>query len=130
MLPSDNATGLAEVEQALAGIESLCGDLERALAARDWKAIAQGQADSRRWQHALTNAMDSSVSIRTPEFDATVVARVRRIYAFRADQLARVERYRETIRERLGTVVKFKAYAKSVGAKPRGSRLANLNQLR
>jgi hypothetical protein len=128
--PSVSAAALDEVERALAGLETLCCVLEQALIKRDWQAIAQAQADSRRLQHALRNAMEAGVHSRTPEFDATVTARVGRVVAIRADQVARLERYREAVRERLGALVKFKAYAKSVGAKPRDSRLANLNQLR
>ena len=130
MPQSDSDELLGAVDEGLVGIEALCLDLERALAARDWRAIGQALADSRRLQHALRNAIEAAASRRTQEFDALVGRRIERVRAIRSDQLVRLQRYRETVRERLTTIAKFKAFAKSAGAKPRGSRLANLDQLR
>ena len=118
---------LADVERELSALEQLCGTLERALMQRNWKALETAMADSRRITHALANAMDDARSVRSSEFDAATMRRIRYVEAIRQNQLARLKQYRDSIGERLALTAKWKSALRSMERRRRPSRLASLD---
>ena len=101
----------------ISALESLCRNLEAHLMARDWAALDQSIADSRRITHGLQNAMEEALPLRDELFDSHVFSRLRRVFSVREDQMERLMRYRESVGERLRTISKWKGYARAIGAK-------------
>jgi len=115
----------AEVE----ALEALCGDVERAMMASRWEELGTALAGSRRVQHALQNAMHDARDVRTDGFDAEIFQRLRRIFAVRENQMARLRQYQNAVGERLNAIARLKNVARRIGAAQATPRLGVLNQL-
>ena len=120
---------LQAVQTELAALETLCGQLERALMSRRWDLLETAIADSRRITHALQNAMDAAATVRTREFDDAVFARLRYVHAIRENQMARLQHYHTAVGERLQLLSRWKQALKSLGSRTSRTRLAALDQL-
>ncbi len=118
--------GRAEVEREVAEIECLCGDLERGLVEGDWNAAGNALRASRRAMHAFLNAMEACTE-RDEAFDAVIRERMRRVFDVREDQLARLIAFRDGIGERLQTLSRWKAFARSIGANRAPKRTAGFD---
>ncbi len=113
----------------LAALETLCGEIERALMTRTWSRLEAALADSRRTMHALENAMDAARSERDTEFDNAIDARLRYVFAIRQNQMARLQQYHDALGERLKLLARWKHALRSLGSGRSPKRLASLDRL-
>lgn len=115
LLQSDKADPLLDaVEAALRQLETLCGRLERALMLRKWDELEQAIADSRRFTHALQNAMDDARSARDRAFDERVARRLYYIHAIRQNQMERLQHYHDEVGQRLHLMSRWKSALKTL----------------
>jgi len=113
---------VTELEQVLVAAEAL-------LVARDWPALERSVLDQRRLTHALEKAMEATAAERPPEFESELRLRIARIARRRADQLRRLEAFRDAVGSRLATMAKAKAMRRA--ARPIGGPTpALINSLR
>lgn len=127
---ASNDSLLAAVEAALGELESLCGRMERALMRREWSELDGAIADSRRFMHALQNAMDDAREIRTKSFDDNVFRRLRYLQMVRDNQMIRLQSYHDAVGERLRLVARWKSALKSITSKLPSRGLSALNEMR
>lgn len=120
---------LAAVDAELAVLEGLCATIERALTSRDWDAMQTAFFESRRAAHALANAMEDAEPVRDERFDAHVFTRVRRVYAIREGQRARIQSYHDAVGDRLALIARWKDAVRTLGKGRRLSTLGTLDQL-
>jgi nitrogen-specific signal transduction histidine kinase len=118
-----------KISELIEQLEELCSEAERVLVARDWDALMSTLADQRRIIQALTNMVAATAGQRTEEFDRAANKRVRRILAFRENQLKRLETFRDSVRGRLQLISKAKQVGRYHTAAPRPG-LARLDLLR
>ena len=71
-------------------------------------------AHSRRITHEFENAMAELKSLRTPEIDREIFARLQRIFSVRNEQMKRLEAIRDEVGGKLRTISKWKEYSRSV----------------
>jgi hypothetical protein len=116
-----------EALRAVKELEQLCREAEKSLMSGDWNGVANALRSSRRSTHAFRNAMETSLPARDPQFDADVRKRLERVYLIREDQLLRVERFHETVAERLRSISRWNAYARGAGARKAPVRRAGLD---
>lgn len=120
---------LRAVRAEVDALEALCGDVERAMMASRWEELGTALGDSRRVQHALQNAMHDARDARTDGFDAEIFQRLRRIFAVRENQMARLRQYQNAIGERLTAIARLKTVARRIGTAHAAPRLGVLNEL-
>ena len=105
------------VEREVCELERLCGTLETSLVSGNWEGAAGALRDCRRVTHAYLNAMEAAADDRDEEFDREIHARLRRVFDVRQDQLARLQAFHDGVGERLAMFARWKAFARSMGAK-------------
>jgi hypothetical protein len=130
--PSDNRELLrTAVEHELRELETLCGNIERALMMRRWNELDAAIGDSRRVTHALQNAMDDAQAVRDDAFDEGVYRRLHYVDTIRRNQMARLQQYHDAVAERLQVLARWKSALRSIGKPGRGraSRLGTLDRL-
>ncbi|MGB8265503.1 MAG: hypothetical protein WCE44_04215 [Candidatus Velthaea sp.] len=114
----------------------LVNELERLLVAaedilveRDWPALERSVADQRRVMHALEKAISATDGSRPDAFDNELRMRITRSDQRRADQLRRLEAFRDALASRLGVMARAKAMRRA--ARPIGGPVpALINSLR
>lgn len=117
LLSAEKREHLRIVADHIVALERLCKVMESRLVARDWDGLTQAIADSRRLTHGMQNAMEDASVARDALFDEQVFTRLRRVYAIRDEQMARLRHYQESIGERLRTFAKWKNFARSISAR-------------
>lgn len=107
---------LAEVTH----LEQLCNEMELALREANFDRLNAALADTRRTMHAFENAMEAAKSVRGAQFDAAVVARLRKVYDVREGQQRRLEHHRDALGDRLAGIARWKEYARAIGGSKAG----------
>lgn len=95
---------------------------------RNWNELDGAIADSRRFMHALQNAMEEGAPSRDAQFDETVTRRLRYVHAIRENQMTRLQQYHDAVGERLRLMARWKSALRSMSPDP-ATRLSALNQL-
>ena len=126
MPPSDSPARLAALAE-IGALETSCAELEAALQEHDWERLDAAIGSARRITHSLEKELERDDLERDEAFDALVRERLERIHAIRDRQIVRLSAYHEELGERLKTFVKFKAYARSIGANTIPPRRAGLD---
>lgn len=101
----------------MAQVEALCAPIAPLLDRRDWKGFEKLLRDTARARHALSNAWHAAESVRTPEFDDEIRARVKKVLDYREWHLQRLKKRHAQTEERLQLISRWKAYARSVAGK-------------
>jgi hypothetical protein len=98
-------------EEIVTAIERSCAGAEEALRRCAWDELSGFAFEQRRLTHALEQAVE-----RLPPGSRieSVVARLREVERFRADQLHRLERYRDDVGERLKVISLWRSAARSL----------------
>ncbi len=113
---------VTELEQLLAAAEGL-------LANREWAALERSVADQRRVTHALEKAIAATSDLRPEPFDRELQLRLGHIARRRADQLRRLEAFRDAVASRLAVMARAKAMRRA--SRPLGGPVpALINSLR
>jgi len=126
LLPSDSPARSAALAE-IGALESSCSELEAALQEHDWERLDAAIGAARRITHSLEKELERDDLDRDEAFDLFVRERLERIHAIRDRQIVRLSAYHEELGERLKTFVKFKAYARSIGANSIPPRRAGLD---
>ncbi len=124
--PSDSSARSAALAE-IGALERSCADLEAALQEHDWERLDAAIGAARRITHSLEKELEREDLDRDDAFDTLVRERLERIHAIRERQIVRLSAYHEELGERLKTFVKFKAYARSIGANTIPPRRAGLD---
>jgi hypothetical protein len=118
-----------EIVALVTELEQLLVDAEDLLVARDWPALERSVLDQRRTTHALEKAIHATAGQRPEPFEREMLMRIGRIERRRADQLRRLEAFRDAVGSRLETMAKAKAMRRA--ARPLGGPTpALINSLR
>jgi len=118
-----------EIVALVTELESLVVAAEDLLVVRDWARLERSVSDQRRVTHALEKAMTATAGQRPESFERELHARIARIARRRADQLARLEAFRDAVGSRLAVMAKAKAMRRA--ARPLGGPVpALINSLR
>jgi hypothetical protein len=118
-----------EIVALVTELERLVVAAEDLLVRRDWPALEVSARDQRRVTHALEKVMDATAGERPAQFERELSARIARIARRRADQLRRLEAFRDAVGARLATMAKAKAMRRA--ARPIGGPTpALINSLR
>jgi len=102
------------VVRAIIALERACLDAESAFVERRWADVRSAFGR----QSALTfdlGRLFAEAPETAPASDAKVARRIRGILAYRDDQLRRMRAYRDEVGERLNSVGKVNALARSLG---------------
>ncbi len=110
---------LDDVRSGVAALEAQCRELGPLIDQHDWHGFERLLSEMARARHAVQNAWEASEPERTPEFEAEIAARVRRVLEYREWQLARLQRFNDESGGRLQLISRWKAYARSVAGKRR-----------
>jgi hypothetical protein len=110
---------LDQVRSGVSVLEAQCKDLGPLIDRQDWNAFERLLSEMGHARHVVMNAWDAAQPERTPEFDAEIAARVRRVLEYREWQLKRLERFRDEVGGRLQLISRWKSYARSVAGKRR-----------
>jgi phosphoserine phosphatase len=118
-----------EIVALVTELERLVVAAEDLLVARDWKALEQSVLDQRRVTHGLEKAMTATAGERPADFERELRLRIARIARRRAEQLRRLEAFRDAVGSRLAVMAKAKAMRRA--ARPLGGPTpALINSLR
>jgi hypothetical protein len=113
---------VTELEQLLVAADDL-------LTERDWPALERSVANQRRVTHALEKAMAATSGRRPAQFERELRLRIEHIARRRADQLRRLEAFRDAVASRLAVMARAKAMRRA--ARPIGGPVpALINSLR
>jgi phosphoserine phosphatase len=107
-----------EIVALVTELERLLVAAEDLLVKRDWPALERSVVDQRRVTHALEKAMEATAGERPADFERELRMRIARIARRRADQLRRLEAFRDAVGSRLATMAKAKAMRRA--ARPLG----------
>ena len=98
-----------EIVALVTELEGLVVAAEELLIERDWSRLEQSVSDQRRVMHALEKAMSATAGERPEAFERELQMRVARIARRGADQLQRLEAFRDAVGSRLAVMAKAKA---------------------
>lgn len=98
-----------EIVALVTELEGLVVAAEELLIERDWSRLEQSVSDQRRVMHALEKAMSATAGERPEAFERELQMRVARIARRGADQLQRLEAFRDAVGSRLVVMAKAKA---------------------
>lgn len=122
---------LGEIVAEVTQLEQLCNEMELALRETDFARLDAAIADARRTTHALENAMHAAADVRDERFDATLFARLQKIFDVREEQQRRLEMHRDSIGERLNAIARWREYARSIaGSKAARRRVSHFEDRR
>jgi len=118
-----------EIVALVTELEGLVVAAEELLVERDWAELERSVSDQRRVTHALEKAISATDGQRPDPFERELQMRIARIAHRRADQLRRLEAFRDAVGSRLSTMAKAKAMRRA--ARPLGGPVpALINSLR
>lgn len=119
-----SADAEARIVEAILAFERSCLEADAALVERRWTDF--GAALSA--QSALTDqlaALFEATPERAPANDPRVRKRLEGVFAYREDQLRRLQAYHEHIGQRLRTIAKVRSFSRTIGAPPVPARIVN-----
>lgn len=90
------------------------------MVAGDWNGAANALRDQRRVTHAFLNAMEAARRWNDAEFENAVIARMRRIFDVRQDQIERLQSFHDDVGRRLQELSRWKVFARSMRSKTNG----------
>ena len=98
-----------EIVALVTELEGLVVAAEELLIERDWSQLERSVSDQRRVAHALEKAMSAPAGERPEAFERELQMRIARITRRGADQLQRLEAFRDAVGSRLVVMAKAKA---------------------
>ena len=113
-MPSSAEAARDQIVDAILALERACLDAEAAMVERR----AAGVDAALSAQTALTQRLGELFAANpamTPDNDERVATRLRGVLAYRADQLRRLQSYRDEVGRRLESIGKVRALARTVG---------------
>lgn len=112
------------VVRTIIALERSCLDAESAFVARRWTDVRAAFGKQRELTGEL-RGLFARAPETTPANDAKVARRVRGILAYRDDQLRRIRAYHDDVGERLRSIGKVRALARTIGRRRASGRLVD-----
>jgi hypothetical protein len=122
MPPSADAE--AQIVDAILAFERSCLEADAALVERRWSDFGAALGA----QSALTDqlaALFEAIPEHAPANDPRVGKRLQGVFAYREDQLRRLQAYHEQVGERLRTIAKMRSFSRTIGSAPVAARILN-----
>ncbi|MGD1066618.1 MAG: hypothetical protein ABR975_07360 [Vulcanimicrobiaceae bacterium] len=123
-MPSSAEPARAVVVRTIIALERACLEAEEALVERRWRDVRRAFATQRKLTDELAALFAASPDV-APAADAKVAQRLHGVYAYRQEQMNRLESYRSSVGERLRTIGKMRQLSRSVGKRPPVSHVVN-----
>jgi hypothetical protein len=123
-MPSSAEPARSVVVRTIIALERACLEAEEALVERRWRDVRKAFAAQRKLTDELTALFAAAPDV-APAADAKVAQRLRGVYAYRQEQMGRLESYRNSVGERLRTIGKMRELSRAVGKRPTTSHVVN-----
>lgn len=106
------------LELVFGELEAAVGAAERALMLTDWKALDSAMAAQRRLTHELEILFDARPQLRAGQEGERYLARLERIFSFRANQVARLRFYSESLQKKLEESLRWRRVLRAQNGEP------------